>query len=88
MIELMGKRPFKEKFTYEEFVAGTGDEEEKNLGLSDVDVSKKNADAEEADGGSESSASTDSGSSDAAPDEEKQSSSSSDDAADQDTKKQ
>ena len=41
MVELLGTRPFKEKFTYEEFVAGTGSEEEKVLGLSDIDVSKE-----------------------------------------------
>lgn len=28
MIDLLGPRPFKEKSTYEEFVAGTGSEEE------------------------------------------------------------
>lgn len=28
MIDLLGPRPFKEKSTYEDFVAGTGSEEE------------------------------------------------------------
>jgi AFG3 family protein len=28
MVELLGKRPFPEKHTYEEFVAGTGGEDE------------------------------------------------------------
>ena len=39
MIELIGPRPFVEKSTYEEFVAGTGGEEEESVipeGLRDV----------------------------------------------------
>ena len=33
MIDLLGPRPHKEKSTYEDFVSGTGDEEEENLSL-------------------------------------------------------
>ena len=35
MIKLVGKRPFKEKTVYEEFVEGTGKEEEETQSLGD-----------------------------------------------------
>ena len=48
MVELLGPRPFEEKHTYEQFVAGTGSEEEDielPAGLKDWNKDK-NAEAE------------------------------------------
>ncbi|XP_065186698.1 AFG3-like protein 2 [Sycon ciliatum] len=49
MSELIGKRPFTEKTTYEAFVEGTGEDDEKNASLEDVMKSKDEKPAESAD---------------------------------------
>ena len=41
MIDILGKRPFVEKSTYEEFVAGTGEFEEKSKSLEEFEKETK-----------------------------------------------